>query len=87
MQEKTINNLLLHCEVARALCDDFFSRIVLAWVICLCEWLSFWLPGEACRYFNNCNSLEDGLVFVFFSVFGRKEMTRTLNMGNAEQEY
>lgn len=61
MQEKTINNLLLHCEVAGALCDDFFGRIALAWVmpVRVVELLASW--RSLLEYFTNCNSLEDGL--------------------------
>lgn len=48
---ESVDHLLLHCEVAKAIWDDFFSRVGLSWVIpCrLVDFLTSWrgLHGDA----------------------------------------
>lgn len=71
---ETVNHLQLYCEIARVLWDDVLNILELAWVMpaMVVVLLASWTNLEV---FHNSQPCGRWFAFVFYSVYGKSEMT------------
>jgi hypothetical protein len=74
--EKSMDHLLLHCDVASALCNSLFSSFKLSWIIP--RWVIDLLACWCLQVGQGVLRSEKWRPLAFFGAYGGKEITRTL---------